>query len=336
MDTHKRLNLIILSVILVVLGGAAGYYYLFQGEARFLSCLFMTVISLTSVGYGEIIPVSGNVPAELFTMILITFGMGIILYGISTFTAMTVEGAVTGLLRRNRMEKRIAKLKDHYIVCGAGQTGRHVIEELLKNREETVFIDHDENNIQQVLAMGDVLYIKGDATDDTNLVLAGIERAKGIVVSLPSDKDTLYITMTARMLNPSVRIVSRMVEHKIEAKLRKAGASAVVSPNFIGGLRMASELIRPTVVSFLDLMLRNSTATLRISEFEVSGESKLKGKTLRASGIKDKYSLLVLGAKRPKDMEILFNPPPDMELVEGTTLVLMGEVDQVVRLRQET
>ncbi len=334
MKIKNRLRFVLFAIVLVVLGGSAGYYAIYQANHSFLDCMYMTVISLTSVGYGEVIEVTGNPGAQIFTMILITFGLGIIMYGISTLTAMIVEGEVSGILRRRQMEKRIARLSDHFIVCGAGKTGRHVIQELVTNQEKTVLIDTDQDNINQCLSLGDIPFILGDATDDANLILAGIERARGIVISLPSDKDTVYATMSTRMLNKKARIISRMVDPKLEPKLYKAGADAVVSPNFIGGLRMASELIRPAAVSFLDKMLRSAKGTLRIHEITVGGGSSMLDKSIMHSGLKDKFGLMVLGARQKGGQDIIFNPPPSMPLSSGTTLVVMGDVDQIAKARE--
>ena len=333
MHIKKRLLFALLAVFFVVLAGSLGYFILLGGKPRFMDCIYMTVISLTTVGYGEILEVRGNIPVEIFTMILITFGMGIILYGISSLTAMIIEGELSGILRKNKMEKQITKLNNHHIVCGGGETGRHVLTELLKNREQVVLIENSEEKIERCKNIGNLLYIKGDATDDQNLLIAGIEKASGIVITLPSDKDSLYVTMTARMLNKQVRIISRMIDPSIEPKLRKAGANQVVSPNYIGGLRMASEMLRPTVVSFLDSMLRSSQGNLRIHQITVSENSSVEGKKLSASGLKDKYGLLVLGAKQDFG-EIQFNPSPDQELKKGITLIVMGDVDDIARARK--
>ena len=333
MHIKKRLLFALLAVFFVVLAGSLGYFILLGGKPRFMDCIYMTVISLTTVGYGEILEIRGNIPVEIFTMILITFGMGIILYGISSLTAMIIEGELSGVLRKNKMEKQIAKLSNHYVVCGGGETGRHVVTELLKNREQVVLIEQSEENIERCKSIGDLLYIKGDATDDQNLLTAGIEKASGIVITLPSDKDSLYVTMTARMLNKQARIISRMIDPSLEPKLRKAGANQVVSPNYIGGLRMASEMIRPTVVSFLDSMLRSSQGNLRIHQITVTENSAMAGKKLSTSGLKDRYNLLVLGAKQDLG-EIQFNPPHDQELKKGMTLIVMGDVDDIARARK--
>ena len=215
MPIKKRLFYVVMVIFNVLMLGSLGYYILFKGTQRFMDCVFMTVISLTTVGYGEIIQIRGNVPAEIYTMILITFGMGVILYGISTLTALIIEGELSGILRKNKMEKAIKKLKNHYIVCGGGETGRHVLTELMKNREAVVLVEQSEENIERCGDIGDLLYVKGDATDDQNLLAAGIEEAAGILICLPTDKDNLYVTMTARMLNSSIRIITRMIDHDV-------------------------------------------------------------------------------------------------------------------------
>ncbi len=330
MNIRKRLYYLLVLIFLVIMAGSTGYYIIFNGEPKFLDCLYMTVVSLTTVGYGEIIQITGNATAQIFTMVLITFGMGVILYGISSLTALFLEGELSGILRKKRMAKQIDKINDHYIVCGGGETGSGVIAELCKNNEVAVLIEEDTERIERCKEICELLYIKGDATDDENLISAGIERAAGIVITLPSDKDTLYVTMTARMLNHRIRIISRMTNQHLKPKLFKAGADAVVCPNAIGALRMASEMIRPTAVDFLDRMLRTSQGNLRIHELTVSENSKFNHKEIRECGLKERYGLLVLGAKS-KDSEIEFNPPATQVLTAGTTLIVMGAVGEIAR-----
>jgi voltage-gated potassium channel len=221
-------------------------------------------------------------------------------------------------------------LSDHYIVCGGGQTGSGVITELCRNNEVAVLIEEDPEIIERCKEICELLYIQGDATDDENLIGAGIERAAGIIIALPSDKDTLYVTMTARMLNHNTRIISRMTNPHLEPKLSKAGADAVVCPNAIGALRMASEMIRPTAVDFLDRMLRSSRGNLRIHELTVSENSKFNQKEIRACDLNKRYGLLVLGAKS-EGSEIEFNPPDTQVLKAGTTLIVMGSVGEIAR-----
>ncbi len=334
MEIKRRLILIVMAVFCVIMIGTIGYYVIYQGNSTFMDCLFMTVISLTTVGYGEITAVTGNVPAEIFTMLLITFGMGIILYGISTLTAIIIEGELSGILRKKKMEKEIKKLSNHYIVCGGGETGRPVIAELIMNGEPVVLIEQSEEIIERCKEIGDLLYIQGDAADDACLAAAGIDKAAGIIVTLSSDKDNLFTTMSARMLNSRVRIISRVISKSLEPKMRRAGANSVVSPNYIGALRMASEMIRPAAVNFLDSMLRSSRGNLRIHQINVSDQSPLAGKTLMEGGLEQDHELLVLGV-RYRNREMEFNPSPQLLLEKGMTLIVMGEVDNIARVRRK-
>jgi voltage-gated potassium channel len=333
MRIKSRLIVVLLAILIINLVGSIGYYLLFGGQVSLMDCLFMTVISLTSVGYGEVVPITGNPAAEWFTILLILFGMGIILYGISSLTAILVEGELSGLLRRKKMEKKISRLQHHIIVCGGGETGQPVLDELGKNREAAVLIEKDPDKIERLSAMGELLYIEGDATDDANLLLAGIDRAAGLITCLPSDKDNLFVTMSARMLNPRLRIISRMVDARLEPKLKKAGADRMVSPNSIGALRMASEMIRPTAVDFLDSMLRSKKGDLRISQINVTAASSLLGKPLKSSGIRTRHNLLVLAA-RDDHNEMVFNPAPDSIISKDMVLIVMGAVDDIEAARR--
>jgi len=320
MEIKRRLNLIIIAVLCVIMAGSLGYYIIYQGESSFMDCLFMTVISLTTVGYGEVTAVTGNLAAEVFT--------------ISTLTAIIIEGELSGMLRKKKMEKEISKLSNHYIVCGGGETGRPVIAELFKNGETVVLIEKDEESIERCKEIEALLYIKGDAADDASLSAAGIDKAAGVIVTLSSDKDNLFTTMSARMLNSRVRIISRVISKSMEPKMRRAGANSVVSPNYIGALRLASEMIRPAAVDFLDSMLRSSRGDLRIHQINVSDQSPLVGKSLMEGSLKEDYELLVLGV-RHRNREMEFNPPPNMVLEKGMTLIVMGETNNIARVRQK-
>lgn len=329
MAIKKKFVQLLLAILLVFLTGSIGYYVLFRGDHTFIDCVYMTVISLTSVGYGEAITVSGNVPAQIFTMALIIFGMSIILYGLSSMTALLIEGELSGALRKSRMKKQIQRLKGHYIVCGGDETGRHLLEELRLCRKQAVLIEQDEYHIAQCRANDDnLLIIEGDPTDDANLIAAGAGAAHGILITLPSDKDNLYVTMSARMVNKELRIVSRISDQRLAAKMKKAGADRVVLHNAIGALRMASEMIRPTVVNFLDTMLRAETGPVRIHEITIPSHSPISGKKISESGFKDRYDLLILGA-RDASGKMTFNPSPETLLEKGATLIVMGEVEKI-------
>ncbi|MBF0551204.1 MAG: potassium channel protein [Deltaproteobacteria bacterium] len=326
---YKAIGLIIFTFAF----GSVGYYVVMNGRASFFDCVFMTVISLTTVGYGDVLNVMEYLPGKIFTMFLLIFGMGVILYGISSITAFFVEGEWATLLRRRRMIKRIEKLSGHYILCGAGKTGFYIAEELVKNLYQLLVVESEMENIERCQKLGEIHYLLGDASDETTLIEAGIRRAAGIVVTLPSDKDTLYVTLTARMINPSIRIVARAQDAKIAEKLKKAGANAVVSPNKIGGMRMASEMIRPSVVNFLDEMLRSPTAVTRIEEINIKPGNKFAGKTLRELNFRNTYHIHVMAVK--KDGETSFEVHTDECIKEGTTLIVMGKVLDIQNAKSE-
>lgn len=333
MGIRRRLLYAVVVIIGIMLIGSMGYYILFEGKSSYLDCLYMTVISLTTVGYGEVLGITGNPRAQIFTMVMITFGMGIILYSISTLTAMLIEGELTGMLRRRKMENQINGLSGHYIICGGGETGFQLAVELVTSRASVVLIEQDSHVIEHCRQIKGLYHVHGDATDDTNLIAAGIERAAGITICLASDNDNLYITMTARMLNPTARIISRMTNSRLKPKLLKAGATSVVSPNAIGALRMASEMIRPAAVEFMDNMLRSERGELRIHQITVTGTSPLAGKTIMKSGLRDQFNLLLLGVRRQND-EFEFRPPSSFVLEAGMTLIVMGDIENIHLARE--
>lgn len=333
MGIKRRLFYATAILIGTILMGSMGYYLLFEGRSSYLDCLYMTVISLTTVGYGEVLGITGNASAQIFTMLLITFGMGIILYCIGSLTAMLIEGELTGMLRRRKMENKVKALSGHYIVCGGGETGFPLAVELVTSKARVVLVEQDCAVIERCRQIKGLYHVHGDATDDRNLIAAGIEQATGITICLPSDNDNLYITMTARMLNPTARIISRMTNSRLEPKLLKAGATSVVSPNAIGALRMASEMIRPAAVAFLDNMLRSERGELRIHQIAVNGNSTLAGKTIMKSGLRDRFNLLLLGVRR-QEGEFEFRPPSSFVLEAGMTLIVMGDIENINRARE--
>ena len=333
MGIRRRLLFAIVILVSTMLMGSSGYYILFEGRSSYLDCLYMTVISLTTVGYGEVLGITGNAGAQVFTMLLITFGMGIILYCISTLTAMLIEGELTGMLRRRKMENKINALSGHYIVCGGGETGFPLAVELVTSKAKVVLIENDNNVIERARQIKGLYHVHGDATDDKNLIAAGIERATGITICLPSDNDNLYITMTARMLNPTARIISRMTNSRLKPKLLKAGATSVVSPNAIGAIRMASEMLRPAAVEFLDNLLRSERGELRIHQVAVGSGSPLVGKPILQSGLRDQFNLLLLGV-RHKDGEFEYRPPSSFVIEAGMTLIVLGDIENINRARE--
>jgi voltage-gated potassium channel len=288
-----------------------------------------------TVGFGELRGMDAMPGARAFTILVVLVGFGAGGFALSTLTAVIVEGDLARLRRKKKMKRTIDALSAHTIVCGVGSTGRHVVEELVATGTKFVVIDHDEEKLRELVERHPnmtVPHIHGDATADVVLREAGIERASGLVAALREDKDNLFVVITARAANAGARIVARSGDLRVFELMRKAGANAVVSPNFIGGMRLASELLRPNVVEFLDEMVRDRDMNLRIEEVAIPTGSAFAGKTLRESRIRDVTDALVL-AIRDRDRGFRYNPGPDAVLDAGVTLVLLGRIASVAKFR---
>lgn len=325
----RRLLIAFLLLLFVFALGVSGYM-LIEGW-KFLDALYMTVITIASVGFMEVNPLSAH--GRIFTIVLIFFGAGILMYGISTFTAFLVEGQLNELLRRRRMEKIIAKLKGHYIVCGTGGIGRHIIDELHKTKRRFVAIDI-KDEVCKELGEKDILNIKGDATGSAVLKAANAENAKGLFCTLSDDADNLLLIFTAKEINPRLKIVAKADMDESKEKMRKAGADGVVLPLFIGGLRMASEMIRPEAVNFLDKMLKGQEEVYRVEDMTISADSVFMGKTLRTSGLLDHKGLAVAAVR--KGDRYLFNPSEDEILEISDAVILIGETERIREIKQQS
>jgi voltage-gated potassium channel len=331
----RRLLAALVGFAFLVALGMVGYWALGHGRWTLDECAYMTVITISTVGFYELGHL-GDVPgARALTVFLILSGVGVLAYMQSNLTALLVEGAIGQALRRRRMQKDIEKLSRHIVVAGAGGTGKHVIEELIATQTVFVAIDRSEQVLRQVseeLGGGKMLYVHGDATLDHVLLAAGVQRARGVVAALTHDKDNLYVTLSARSLNASARIVSKVVEDEAAPKILKAGASSIVNPTMIGARRLASELIRPEVNEFLDQMLRDKDKNLRLEEVTVPRGSGFVGLALKDTPIRRETRALVV-AVRDGDRKFTYNPDPEHAIAEGTTLIVLGEADNIVKLR---
>ena len=325
------------AMLFVVLGGATGYWWLGHGQWSWFDCLYMTIITVTTVGYGEMLPGMDQAPhVRGFTMVLLVFGTGVLVYFASMITAFVVEGDLRHALSTQRMKKRTRAMKDHFVVCGAGSTGRHIINELLVTGHRVVAIDTDEATLREIAAAhprADYSYVVGDATDDDVLAQINLGAARGLGAALSSDKDNLYLVVATRQLSPQARIIARCAEMTHVEKLKRAGADAVVSPNFIGGMRMVSELLRPSVVKFLDEMLRDQKQPMRIEEVVIAAGSALADATLRDADLRGKHGLNVLAVRADPGAVWEYNPPLDRKLTVGTTVVVLGSSAQVRDLK---
>ncbi len=340
MNIGRRLLWALGLLLLALAISMTGYRLLGGHQVSFLQALYMAVITLAGVGYGEIVDTSHNPSLRLFNIFVVLFGVTLMVYVFSVVTAFLVEGEIRDLFWRRKMQKRISELKNHYIVCGLGDTGRYVLDELQATGTPHVVIESHEENLKKLREhRPDLLYIVGDATDESVLDQAGLERAQGLIAGLANDKDNLVITVLVRQKNPDIRIVARCSdEEKFGERMLKAGATSTVSPNRIGGLRLASEVLRPHVVGFLDQMLKQKSKTLRIEEIVVGTGSGWNGIALEALKLGAKYNLMALAVKNSRmqpNPEFWVNPPQNLVVREEMVIVVMGDVKDVQRAREE-
>ncbi|MBI4638555.1 MAG: NAD-binding protein [Candidatus Rokubacteria bacterium] len=318
---------IVVLLVGVIAFGTVGYE-LIEGWSMF-DALYMTVITVASVGFGETHPLS--TAGRAFTIALITLGLGTVAYGLSTVTAFWVEGHISHLWEKRSMERRIARLHDHIVVCGGGETGRHIVQELVATRTPFVCIEADPGKEAVLQELGEeVVYVIGDATINETLRRVRVETARGLIATLPSDKDNLFVILTAREMHPTMRIVSRVVAEESRPKLHRAGADAVVSSISIGALRLASEMLRPHVVGFLDAMLRE-TGAIRVQEVAV-GEA-VAGRALGDLRIQERAGVIVFALREADARRNIVNPPPERVLAAGDVLIACADGDQLHALK---
>lgn len=335
MELRRQLRGAFFFLFIVLAISVAGYRLLGGPSVTFLDAVYMAIITLSSVGYTEVVDTAHNPVLRIFNMFVIIFGVMIMLYVFSVVTAFLVEGEIRNIFWRRKMLKRISQLKDHYIVCGVGDTGRHAIEELQRTSAPYVVVDNNEEHIKRMVDLEsglhrEMLYVIGDATDVDVLENLGIDRAKGLITTLASDKENLVITVLARQKNPNFRIVARCIDQKFAERLIRAGADSTVSPNQIGGLRIASEVLRPHVVNFLDLMLKDKSRTLRIEEIEIPENSTWVGKRLSDVNLRGNYNLLPLALKDAyhdgKQHGFWVNPPDIVTCHAGLVVIVLGDM----------
>ena len=328
MYVPKKLLLPLLIFVVLLLSGIVGYMLL-EGWGL-LDSLYMTIITLSTVGYGEVHNVGPG--GRIFTVLLIIFGVSIITYIVSLVVETLVAGEIRSALGRRKVDKKIKSLKDHYIICGYGRIGSIICKGLSAKSIPLVVIERDEQ-VREELEQDGILYLEGDATNEETLLEAGIESAKGLVSVVSLDAENLYICLTARGLNPRLYILTRAEDEVSERKLLRAGANNVILPYMVGGRRMVQAIIRPTMSDFLESAIHDESTELNIEEVTVGAQSSLMGLTLIESGIRQNMDIIVIGIKQ-KDGTMIFNPSSQTKIESGDTLIAMGRNRDLETLRK--
>jgi voltage-gated potassium channel len=312
---------------LIIIVCVVGIRY-FEGYS-ILNAFWYTTESLTTVGFGDFVPVT--VGGKIFMMVMLPVGIGYVLYVLSNGIAMIVEGRVSDVLGRQKMQRKINQLENHILICGAGRVGAEVIYNLKQDQTPFVIIESDHGVVQEFMDQG-LLIMEGDATSDEILIGAGIHKARGIIAALPSDADNVFITLTAKELNPGIIVVARANRRDSESKLIRAGADRVVAPEALGGRRMATSILRPATVQFVDTIMYGQGKGIEIEEISVSDNSSLCQQTMRQAAIRDHTGATVIAIVRQGEITVI--PGVDESIQPQDILIGIGLRKQLAKLEQ--
>jgi voltage-gated potassium channel len=318
-------NAIIL-LLAIIIAGTLGYHWL-EGWSLFTS-LYVTVVTLGTVGYGDYYPTSPE--GRAFAILLIIIGVGAMAYTFALAMEYFLEGRIMKILGRGKVERQIKNLNGHYIVCGFGRMGSLICRELAREHVEFVVIEIDPLVVEKI-EKEQFLYVKGSATEDKVLMDAGVERAKGIVCTLPTDAQNLYVILAVKEINPALFVLSRAEDEASERRLTKVGADRVMSPYKESGMKMAMAILKPDMLDFIELTTQRQSLELRMEEVSVCERSPLMGKTLEESGLRQEYGLIVVAVKKESG-RMIFNPSTTYHIEKMDRLIALGEEEALARL----
>ncbi len=325
-DLIKDLKKLLFVLLLVISLGTVGYMSIERW--RFLDALYMTVITLATVGFQEIHHLSDA--GRIFTILLIIFGVSVLGYTVGKLAQIMFEGQFQRFLGRKKVEKSILELRDHYIVCGYGRIGALICREF-KARPIPFVVVENNPDIVEKLEEDNVLFLRGNATEDETLLKAGIKHAKGLVSVVTSDTENVYITLTARGLNPDLYILARSGDPGSDIKLKRAGANKVVSPYQIGGSRMAQAILRPNVVDFIEIAMGGEHFDLQMEEIFIPDQSPFLGQNLKDAGLRRDTGVIIVGIKKMNG-KMVFNPGGTSQLEARDTLIVLGQPSEITKL----
>jgi len=328
MRPPRHFLIILVLLVSVLTAGTVGFEML-EGWG-FMDALYMTVITISTVGYQEVRPLGEA--GRVFNMVLIFFGLGTTTYVAASVVQFMVEGRIRAIMGRRRLDRKIDRLNHHYIICGYGRIGRILCQTLRQKPVSLVVIEKTPDLIP-VLEQDRVLYVQGDATSEDVLKRAGIERAKGLVAVLATDTDNVFLVLTARQLAPELMIIARTSREESRNKLRAAGANIVESPYEMGAFRLAQRIMRPAVTSFLEFAFSQARKDIQLEELAVSEASALARVSLKDSGIRQNFNLIIIAINKA-DGTMLFNPSFEAVLMPGDTVIAVGEVENLDKLER--
>jgi voltage-gated potassium channel len=318
------LGIIAVVLLMTVIG------YMLILDITVIDALYMTVITISTVGYTEVAQMTEA--AKIFSVIVIIVNLVMIGYIAQTLISRISDNVINHTWRKRKMKKTIENLENHVIICGAGETGIHVIKRFIDREVDFVVVENDDDVIDTLEEM-DVRYVEGDATRETVLMEAGILRAKALIATLATDADNVYVVLTAKDLKPTLDIIAKAHDEPSARKLRRAGANNTVSPNEIGGKKIASMIIKPSLSDFVDHIIETKNVSLDIADIRIQEGSELIGETLKTARISDKTGLIVLAIRRIEKDQFLFNPKATEGLHEGDHMIVIGDATQIMTLK---
>jgi voltage-gated potassium channel len=325
--TRFRIRYALMALAAAILFGTVGFYFI-EGWSL-ADSLYVTVQTLTTVGYGDLPPHSGK--GRLFAVVVMLIGAGGVALAVSTIVQSVVQSELVATFGQRRRTRKMSKLSQHYIVCGSGRVGSHLVRDLVRTNQDFVVIEQDQQRAAEFTQRG-VNVLVSDATLEETLREARVEHARGLAACLPDDADNVYVVLIARDLNPNLHIVARAAEEQAEVKLLRAGANHVVAPTIIGGHRMAVALTKPAVSEFMDSITANELG-LGFEQVEVDATSSLVGKELRSTTIRSELDIVIVSIRRQSG-ETLFNPAGDSQIESGDILIAIGRNESLSELNQ--
>ncbi len=329
-DTFRKAIIAMGALLGIIVTGNIGYILL--EDYTFTEAFFMTIITIATVGFKEVHPLSDA--GIWFTSFLIIFSFGIFAYSVSTFTHYVVDGVFHNYFKSSRVRRKIRHLNNHILVCGYGRNGRQAVSELLAHKEQVVVIEKDIETLEEIVQIPDLLYIQGDATNDDVLDQCGVENAKALISTLPVDADNLFVVLSAKERNPNLVIISRASEEHSDSKLKRAGATNIIMPDKIGGQRMAKLVTQPDVVEFLEYIMLQSSENVAIEEISCYDMADhFEGKSIRELEKLNESGANIIGLKRG-DKSFVINPLPEISLSSRDKIFALGTTNQIERLRK--